>query len=64
MQNGKSCIKFNNKLNRLRIYDIAQNYRILPKVIQVLSQNNFKILHHAQPACHFMVSGVLIGQRI
>jgi hypothetical protein len=27
-------------------YDTAQNYRILHRVVQCLSQNNLKISHH------------------
>jgi hypothetical protein len=34
-----SNIKFNkNKINSLQIYDIAQNYKIIHKVVQCLSQ--------------------------
>jgi hypothetical protein len=39
----KSYIKFNNKINSLQIYDTAQNYRILQKVDQRLSEHNLKI---------------------
>jgi hypothetical protein len=35
-------------LNSLQRYDIAQNYRILHRVVQRLPQYNLKILHH----CH------------
>jgi hypothetical protein len=42
----KSYTKFNNKLSSLQNYDVAENYRILHKVIQRLSQHNPKILHH------------------
>jgi hypothetical protein len=38
-------IKF-NKVNSLQIYDIAQNYSILHKVVQSLSEHNLKILIH------------------
>jgi hypothetical protein len=38
----KSYTKFNNKLNSLQMYDIAQNYRII-HVVQRLSQHNLKI---------------------
>jgi hypothetical protein len=38
-----SCIKFNNKINSLQNHDIAQNYRILHKVVQRLFQHNLKI---------------------
>jgi hypothetical protein len=34
------------KLNSLQRYDIAQNYRILHRVVQRLSQHNLKILHY------------------
>jgi hypothetical protein len=34
------------KLNSLQRYDIAQNYRILHRVVQRLSQHNLKISHH------------------
>jgi hypothetical protein len=34
------------KLNSLQRYDIAQNYRILNRVVQRLSQHNLKISHH------------------
>jgi hypothetical protein len=40
-------IKFNNrKINSLQIYDIAQNYRILHKVVQRLSQHHLKMSNH------------------
>jgi hypothetical protein len=43
----KSCMKSNNnKLHSLQRYDIAQNYRILRKVIQQLSQHYLKMLYH------------------
>jgi hypothetical protein len=44
-----SYIKF-NKVNSLQIYDIAQNYSILHKVVQSLSEHNLRILihHHIQ----------------
>jgi hypothetical protein len=39
-----SYSKFNNNMiNSLQIYDIAQNYRILHKVVQRLSQHNPKM---------------------
>jgi hypothetical protein len=38
-----SCIKFNNNINNLQRYGIAQNYRILHKVVQRLSQHNLRI---------------------
>jgi hypothetical protein len=42
-----SFIKFNkNKINSLQIYDTTQNYRILHKLVQHLSQHNLKILNH------------------
>jgi hypothetical protein len=41
-------IHLRRKLNSLQRYDIAQNYRILHRVGQRLSQHNLKILHH----CH------------
>jgi hypothetical protein len=44
-----SCIGFIHlwrKLNSLKRYDIAQNYRILHIVVQRLSQHNLKISHH------------------
>jgi hypothetical protein len=34
------------KLNSLQRYDIAQNYTILHRVVQRLSQRNLKISHH------------------
>jgi hypothetical protein len=34
------------KLSSLQRYDIAQNYRILHRVVQRLSQHNLKISHH------------------
>jgi hypothetical protein len=38
-----SYIKFNNnKINSLQVYDIAQNYKILHKVVQRLSQHNLR----------------------
>jgi hypothetical protein len=43
----KTYVKFNiNKLNSLQTYDISQNYTILHKVVQLLSQHNFKISNH------------------
>jgi hypothetical protein len=40
----KSCIKFNNnKLNNLQRYNIAQKYRILYRLVQLLSQPNLRI---------------------
>jgi len=42
-----SCIKFNNnKTNTLQRYGIAQNYIILHKMVQLLSQHSFKISNH------------------
>jgi hypothetical protein len=43
-----SYIEFNNNVNSLQIYNIAQNYGILHKVVQRLSQHNLKISNH----CH------------
>jgi hypothetical protein len=43
---GKSCTKFNNNLNSLQSYYIAQNYSIINTVVQCLSQHNHKISHH------------------
>jgi hypothetical protein len=37
---------FMAELNSLQRYDIAQNYRILYRVVQLLSQYNLKISHH------------------
>jgi hypothetical protein len=38
-----SYIKFNNnKINSLQAYDNAQNFRILHKVVQRLSQRNLR----------------------
>jgi hypothetical protein len=42
IENG---LKFNN-LNSLQIYDTAQSYRILHRVVKRLSQHNLKISHH------------------
>jgi hypothetical protein len=39
-------IHLQRKLNSLKRYDIAQNYRILHRVVQRLSQHNLKISHH------------------
>jgi hypothetical protein len=39
-------IHLRRKLNSLQRYGIAQNYRILRRVVQRLSQHNLKILHH------------------
>jgi hypothetical protein len=36
----------NNKVNSLQTFDIAQNYRILHKVGQCLSQHNLSISNH------------------
>jgi hypothetical protein len=36
----------NNKINSLRIYGIAYNYKILHEVLQRLSQHNLKISNH------------------
>jgi hypothetical protein len=47
-------IKFNNnKINSLQMCDTTQNYRILYKVVQYLSQHNLTILnhHHIQKLC-------------
>jgi hypothetical protein len=41
-------IHLRRKLNSLQRYDITQNYRILHRVVQRLSQHNLKISHH----CH------------
>jgi hypothetical protein len=38
-----SCIKCNNKINVLQMYDVAQNYRIPQKLVQRLSQHSLKI---------------------
>jgi hypothetical protein len=38
-------IHLRRKLNSLQRYDIAQNYRILHRVVQRLSQHNHKISH-------------------
>jgi hypothetical protein len=44
MQIENSCIKLNNnKINSARRYGNAQNYTILHKVGQLLSEHNFKI---------------------
>jgi hypothetical protein len=44
---GKSQFYYlRRKLNSLQRYDIAQNYRILHRVVQRLSQHNLKISHH------------------
>jgi hypothetical protein len=38
------CMKFkNDEISTLQMYGTAQNYRILHKVIQLLSQHNLKI---------------------
>jgi hypothetical protein len=39
-------IHLQQKLNSLQRYDIAQNFRILHRVVQCLSQHNLKISHH------------------
>jgi hypothetical protein len=39
-------INLRRKLNSLQRYDIAQNYRILHRVVQRLFQDNLKISHH------------------
>jgi hypothetical protein len=39
-------INLRRKLNSLQSYNIAQNYRILHRVVQRLSQHNLKISHH------------------
>jgi hypothetical protein len=39
-------IHLRRKLNSLQRYNIAQNYRILHRVVQRLSQHNLKISHH------------------
>jgi hypothetical protein len=39
-------IHLQRKLNSLKRYDIAQNYIILHRVVQRLSQHNLKISHH------------------
>jgi hypothetical protein len=39
-------IYLRRKLNSLQRYDIAQNCRILHRVVQRLSQHNLKISHH------------------
>jgi hypothetical protein len=39
-------IYLRRKLNGLQRYDIAQNYRILRRVVQHLSQHILKISHH------------------
>jgi hypothetical protein len=49
---SRNCIIFlyfihlRRMLNSLQKYDIAQNYRILHRFIQRLSQHNLKISHH------------------
>jgi hypothetical protein len=39
-------IHLRRKLNSLQRYDITQNYRILHRVVQRVSQHNLKIPHH------------------
>jgi hypothetical protein len=39
-------IHLRRKLNSLQRYGIAQNYRILHRVVQCLSQHNLKISHY------------------
>jgi hypothetical protein len=39
-------IHLRRKLNSLQRYDIAQNYRLLHRMVQRLSQHNLKISHH------------------
>jgi hypothetical protein len=41
-------IHLRRKLNSLQRYDTAQNYRILHRVVQRLSEHNLRISHH----CH------------
>jgi hypothetical protein len=46
---NNSYIKCNNdKINSLQTNGIAQNYRILHKVVQCLSQYNLKMSNHGQ----------------
>jgi hypothetical protein len=40
------CIHLQQKLNSLQRYNTAQNYRILHRVVQRLSQHNLKISRH------------------
>jgi hypothetical protein len=45
--NDKSYVIFNNnKIYSLQTYDTEQNYRILHKVVQRLSQHNLKMSNH------------------
>jgi hypothetical protein len=44
--NSVGLIHLRRKLNSLQRYDIAQNYRILHRVVQCLSQHDLKISHH------------------
>jgi hypothetical protein len=46
MPTENSCIKFNNNINNLQRHGNAQNYRILDKVVQRLSQHNLIISNH------------------
>jgi hypothetical protein len=39
-------IHLRRELNTLQRYDIVQNYRILHRVVQRLSQHNLNISHH------------------
>jgi hypothetical protein len=48
MLNEKCCIKYINKSSSLQNYDSVQNYKILHRVVQRLSQHNLKISHR----CH------------
>jgi hypothetical protein len=44
--NPPTFLKLFNKLNSLQIYDTAQNYKILLRVVHRLSQHNLKFWHH------------------
>jgi hypothetical protein len=43
---SRNFIHLRRKLNSLQRYDIAQNYRILHRVVRRLSQHDLKISHH------------------
>jgi hypothetical protein len=44
--NDNSYIIFNNNNKQLQTYYTAQNYRILHKAVQCLSQHNLKMSKH------------------
>jgi hypothetical protein len=57
-------IKFNNKVNTLQVYDSAQNYRILHKAVQHLSQHNLKVLKYCRTQKLRQGSTVLVAKAV